>query len=351
MKIFEFDTKKNYAKIKIDNLDDLWILSRIIDVGDIVSGYTTRIIKKSEAQEGLRKKMFVKIKIEKIDLQKQTNTLRLLGTISECSNPDVSLGSHHTLTLQPGDTFSLEKEFKKWQIERLREAEESAKRPQILLCAADYGDATIAVLRQFGIEFLTDISKSLPGKEDVAYEKQREEFIKELGKLLEQIAKNQNINKVVIGGTGFFIENFKKEIDNFPFLNKNALLIKISHSGKTGINEMIKRGVIDAIVKSNRISAETKVVEEFFKRIATGGLACYGFEEVKKAVDYGAVETLLVSDLFIAQFKEKGNFSELDNLMSSAEKTGAQVMIISSEHDAGERFEKIGIGALLRFKI
>jgi protein pelota len=351
MKIFEFDAKKNFAKIKADNLDDLWILSRIIDAGDIASAETTRIIKKNESQEGLRKKMFVKIKIDKVDFQKQTNALRLLGTILECSNPEVSHGQHHTITLEPGDRFELQKEFKKWHVERLKDAEESAKRPKILLCAADYGDATIAVVREFGVEILTDISKTLSGKEDEFYEKHREEFIEELGKVLEQTAKNQNISKIVIGGIGFFTENFKKVIDDFPLLKKNALLVKISHSDKTGINEMIKRGVVDQVVKNNRISEETKIIEEFFKRIATDGLATYGFSEVEKAVGYGAADTLLVSDSLINEYKEKGKFDRLDNLMVAAEKNGAKIMIISTEHDAGERFERIGIGCLLRFKV
>jgi len=350
MKVLEFDAKRNFAKIKIDNLDDLWILSRIIDINDVAASETTRIIKKEEGQEGFRKKMFTKIRIKKVDFKKQSNTLRLLGTIEECSNPDVPLGSHHTIPLEPGDKLELYKVFQKWHIERLKEAEESAKRPKILLCAADYGDATIAVLREFGIEFLTDITKTLSGKEDEFYEKHRTEFIRELAKVLEQTAKNQNINKIVVGGVGFFIENMKKEISDFPYLEKNAFMIKISHSDKTGINEMIKRGIVDQVVKSNRISEETKLIEKFFGEIAKKGLATYGIEHVKKAIEYGAVDVLIVSDSLINEYKEKEKFDELGNIMSDAEKNGAKIKIISTEHDAGERFDKIGIGALLRFR-
>ena len=350
MKIIELDEKRNFLKVKIDNMDDLWILSRLIDVDDIAAAETTRIIKKEEAQEGSRKKMYAKIKIKKVDFKKQTDVLRLLGTIIECSSPDVPHGSHHTITLEPGDKLELTKEFKRWHIERLKEAEESAKRPKILLCAADYGDSTIAVLREFGIEYLTDISKTLPGKEDEAYEKNREAYIEDLAEVLEQTAKNQNLSKIVVGGIGFFIEHFKKEAEKYPHL-KNGFFVKISHSDKTGINELIKRGIVDQVVKSNRISEETKLIEKFFEEIAKKNLAVYGINEVKKAVEYGAVETLLVSDSLINEYKEKEKFHELDNLMASAEKNGAKVKIISTEHDAGERFEKIGIGALLRYKI
>jgi protein pelota len=351
MKILTLDTKTGYVKIKADNLDDLWILSRLIDTGDLVSGETSRIIKKEEGQEGIRKRVFVKLRVEKVDFAKQTNTLRLLGTITESSNPDIPLRSHHTLAVEPGDVISVSKELKKWHIERLKEAEESAKRPKLLLCAADYGEATIAVLREFGIEFLTDISKTLPGKEDVKYEENKEEFIRELAKVLEQTAKNQNISKIVVGGIGFFAENMKKLLNKFPYLQKNALIVKISHSDKTGINELIKRGVVDQVVKHNRISDETKIIEEFFQRIATKGLATYGFEHVKKAAEYGAVEQLLISDNTIKEYKEKDKFPELDSLMSAAEKASGKITIISTEHDAGERFDKIGLAALLRFAV
>ena len=351
MKVLTLDTKTGFVKLKIDNLDDLWILSRIVDIGDIAAGETSRIIKKEEGQEGVRKRVFIKLKVDKVDFAKQTNTLRLLGTIVESSNPDIPLRSHHTLAVEPGDIVSLSKELKKWHIERLKEAEESAKRPKLLLCAADYGEATIAVLREFGIEYLTDVLKTLPGKEDVAYEKNREEFIKELAKVLEQTAKTHGINKIVLGGVGFFAENAKKLLDKFPYLQKNALLVKISHSDKTGINELIKRGVVDQVVKNNRISEETKLIEEFFRRIAAKELATYGFEHVKKAVDYGAAEHLIISDNAIKEYKDKGNFADLDGLMSAADKNGAKITIISTEHDAGERFDKIGLAALLRFAV
>ena len=43
-KIFE-DLKHGIVKIKIENLDDLWYLSTIVDKGDLVKGETFRKIK------------------------------------------------------------------------------------------------------------------------------------------------------------------------------------------------------------------------------------------------------------------------------------------------------------------
>jgi stalled ribosome rescue protein Dom34 len=105
-------------------------------------------------------------------------------------------------------------------------------------------------------------------------------------------------------------------------------------------------------MKGSRVQEETMLIQSFFEHVSKDdGLAVYGTGEVKKAVDFGAVETLLVSDTLISRYREKGNFSELDQLMKDAEKNKARIRIISDEHEAGERFSKMEIAALLRFKI
>ena len=52
------DFKKGEAKVKIENLDDLWYLNQIIDSGDLVKGKTLRKIQ--IGQEGQRKQDSVK---------------------------------------------------------------------------------------------------------------------------------------------------------------------------------------------------------------------------------------------------------------------------------------------------
>ena len=352
MRILHKDEKTGIFKIKIDSYDDLWILSRIIQNGDFVSSETTRVVKKTEEQEGKRVKLKVKLVVEKVEFTK--NSLRILGKIVECSNPNVPHGAFHTISLERGSVLTIEKEWQNWQIKRLYDAVESAKKPRVILCAADYGDATIALLKEFGIEFLTDLSKALPGKKKETqklYEKAREEFLIELAKLLKEISDNLNINKIVFGGVGFLPENFKKALERFPDLKKKVFIFKISTHGKTGINELIKRGAVEKVVKGSRISEETSLIEKFFEEVSKDGLATYGLNEVKKAVDYGAVEVLLVSDSFIQEAKDKGVYDKLNKIMEDAEKNGARVVIISNEHEAGERFSKIQIGALLRFKV
>jgi len=57
MKIIFEDKKEGILKLKVDTLDDIWILSRIIDKNDEIESETTRIVKKTDEQEGKRKKL------------------------------------------------------------------------------------------------------------------------------------------------------------------------------------------------------------------------------------------------------------------------------------------------------
>ncbi len=353
MRILKRDKKEGIIKLKIDNLDDLWILSKIIESGDFVKGVSTRAIKQTESQSEKRIKITVLINVEKVEFEK--NRLRLLGTIEESSNSNIPQGVYQPITVEENDKITIKKQkWKKWQIERIQDAVESTKKPKLILCAADYGDATIALLKEFGIDYLTDLSKSLPGKKKEAkklYEKSRKEYLEILANLLEEISKNKNVDKIAFGGVGFLTENFKKTLEKFPKLKNKIQLFKISAHGKNGINELIKRGAVEKIIKGSRIAKETRAVEKFFENVSKDELATYGIKEVKKAVQYGAVENLLISEEYIEELKEKEEFGELDKLMENVEKQSGKILIVSDEHESGERFADIKIGALLRFKI
>ena len=71
MKIINKNIKKGEIKIKIENLDDLWYLSHIIDKNDFIKGKTIRKIKIGEQQQRnikiIKKPVFLKIQLEKTD--------------------------------------------------------------------------------------------------------------------------------------------------------------------------------------------------------------------------------------------------------------------------------------------
>ena len=116
---------------------------------------------------------------------------------------------------------------------------------------------------------------------------------------------------------------------------------------------MMKKGAdIVGIYFDNRpfcdektLEKTTKIVEKLFEEIAKNGNFAYGFDEVKNALDAGAIETLLVTDKLVRTKKA-------DELLEKAKKTKSKFMIISTVHDSGKKLEGLGgVGALLRYKI
>ena len=73
----------------------------------------------------------------------------------------------------------------------------------------------------------------------------------------------------------------------------------------------------------------------------------YGLKQVENAVELGAVKTLLVSDRFLIENREKA-----EKLMDRAEKQAARVHLINAEHEAGKQLLNFGgVVAILRYRI
>src|SRR3989338_3427494 len=148
---------------------------------------------------------------------------------------------------------------------------------------------------------------------------------------------------IVVAGPGFERENLLNYIkEKNPDMGKKIILEHSSDVGRAGIQEVIKRSA-NTILKDTRIARESAFVEEFLKRINTKGLVVYGPRETSQAVETGAVETLLVSVEKVKEFR---------GLMEQAEKLKGQIVLITSDHSAGEQFLNLGgIGGFLRFKV
>jgi protein pelota len=88
-------------------------------------------------------------------------------------------------------------------------------------------------------------------------------------------------------------------------------------------------------------------VEKLLEEISKKGLAAYGIESVKNAMNFSAIDTLLLTDEYLRR-----NRRNVENLMNSVENINGNIIIVSTEHDAGKQLKALGgISALLRFPI
>ncbi|MEW6063343.1 MAG: hypothetical protein AB1571_03170 [Nanoarchaeota archaeon] len=112
-----------------------------------------------------------------------------------------------------------------------------------------------------------------------------------------------------------------------------------------------ERGLHDLVDKSKNILAkeiitkEKELMQRFFDMLAkTPDKISYGINEVKKSLDFAAVDTLLLSDDLDEAIIEES--------IAKAESTNAKVELISTDTREGQQLRDLGgIGAILRYAL
>ena len=341
------DLKHGEIVLIPENLDDIWHLYNIIEKGDLVRAVTYRTDEqkadKIRSKKPEKKRMILGIKVTEMKFHEFSDRIRIHGKIVE--GPQ-NLGSFHTLNIEADEMEKLsivKEQWKDHQLQRIEEAIKLRSEPIITFVSLDEDEATIAVLRQSGIQFITDIYSNRSGKMYESKDTENEYF----GEIISVVKTNKTKDStLVILGPGFAKDHLLKHgREKEPQLFEKCIVYGTGNSGMNGVQEVIKVGIINQITKENRVVFETNLIEKLFEEIKKDGLATYGENEVKYALTSGAVERLLIVDTMIRQ--EKG-----EELLKLAKENNSSFTIINTMHEAGKKIEGIGgIAALLRYKI
>jgi protein pelota len=349
MEILKSDFKKGIVNIRVTNQDDIWYLSQLIEQGDLVKGKTTRKVKigDSENAKVTRKIMTVKVEAETINLNETGTALRVNGKVKEGPH-DVPTDSYHSISLELGNDFLIEKpHWLSFQKQKLKEA--SQKKYNYLFCLMDREEALFALTQKTGYKILTKL------KGEVAKKAKKTEvtkdFYQEIIKYLEVYAGRHNPEYIILASPAFYKEDLMKSLKSEELKNK-IVLATCSDVEEASLHEVTKSPELSKVLQNNRAREEELIVEELLKHIKKDDLAAYGWEQVKEAINAGAVETLLVTDQFIHQKKLSEEYEELDNLMKSVDALQGKIHVLSSEFDGGKKLNGIsGIATILRYKL
>ena len=335
MRILKLDKREQTIRLVIQTLEDLWHLHKILEPGDFVRGKTYRKVavkRGNEVIEGDKKAVNPTIRLEKSEFHQYTGKLRLSGTIY-AGPDDIQLASHHTITVDPGMQLTIQKQaLKSYHIERLEKSQ--VKETNILFVSLDRDRVDFGLLREFGLEMQGGFDHKKTEEDN------RQPFYEKIQKTLEG---RKDYGKIVICGPGFERENL------FSFLRKvnhdlttHVLLEHASVAGQPGIQEVLKISG-NKILNDTRISRETSFVERLLLKIRKRGLVVYGKEQVKKSIEYGALDTLLISEIKVRDFED---------LIDQAEVISAKVVVIGSDHPSGEQLLALGgVAGFLRFRL
>lgn len=103
------------------------------------------------------------------------------------------------------------------------------------------------------------------------------------------------------------------------------------------------------VLEEMGIELGSNSMDEVMRRLSRGGSGgdvAIGMDEVRTAAEQGAIERLLVEELF---FKE--NAKSLQGIILSCIRAGGTVSIIPKGSEAGQRLRGLGgVAALLRFE-
>lgn len=262
------------------------------------------------------------------------------------------------------------------------------------LIVLDAREANIGVLKGKTIEQMKHLDSTVPSKtvkggmSQGRYDRIREdainEFLTKIGEAANQaLLENPNLKGIIIGGPGYIKDMFYKEDYLHYKLKKMVLGVKdTGYTGEFGMEELVERS--KDLLKEAAIVKERELMEKFFNEMRKDGKIVYGYEDVDRALDAGAVETLLISEGFnwvVAKLRcqcehtEEKNVSKIlvdkqicpecgknmsveeskdliDIVSEKATKLGVKTEFISTETGEGQQFKELGgIGAFLRFKL
>ncbi len=268
----------------------------------------------------------------------------------------------------------------------------------------DSSEATVATLQGRRLEIIRSLTSGVPGKTRAGgqsarrYERLREMRLQEYFTRVGQHANEiflpiENLKSVILAGPGPTKFDFEKgEYLNYMLKAKLLDLIDTAYVGEQGVKEVVDKA--PEILKKVRYIEERKLMQQFLYEIGHDtGLATYGEDFVRRALETGAVRILLLSDgLEVTRitikcnacgFQEKQSIKNaalnefeqtlatracpkchsqslaivdrqdiVDDLAELAESTNAETEVISGETEEGQMLKNSfgGTAAILRFK-
>lgn len=327
MEILKSDRGDGYAKLEVENKDDLWYLKDIVKEGDRLKAFTQRT--KLDGRE--KKSTYLTLRAEKVEYQE--DRLRVTGEIIK-GDEDVEMG-YHTFNIESGKEFEIWKDsFSDEAWSRLEEAE-SHKSYRVLFVLVQKGEADLYIVEESGIRDMSKIDINIPGK---LYSDQDdgENFYNQVCEVVQRTS--DKVDSTVLCGPGFEKNRIKNMLDgkvDSLFMQDTSVI------GRTGLNEAIKRGALDKVVESSRISEESEVIQELMEALREDRKVSYG-EPVDELVEHGAVKKLIMT---AEKYRENPEIAE------KTEEMGGEVSIVHKDHEAGERLDGLGgKAAILRYQ-
>ncbi|MEM2872611.1 MAG: mRNA surveillance protein pelota [Nitrososphaerales archaeon] len=351
MIIHKFIKNKGLVYLTLEDADDLWCLKRIIENGDLVSGETTRVIKReglySRPDKGERVRVRVTMRVESAKLDSSLGRLRISGKIVEIPEDIIAKGSSHSIVATPNYSLSLQKD--RWKDLDLRILKDSVRTSErFILIAIDGREAGIGTVKGTHLQILPTIESGLMGKHYDIKAKPSNLYFDQIAQTI--LLEYDPLTKIFLAGPGHVKNSFASFLLKLrgDFKENLKLIDGIDVTGEDGIYMILRSPQFKKQIEESKLARASNLLEQAIKRISDGDKkVAYTFNEVKEASNLGAVDSVLISDKI---FDYGINDDDLASLLNSVETfRGKSYMIDSSTEISSQVMALGGIVALLRF--
>ena len=340
-------------RLRVQTVDDLWVLNRLIQPGMSVGMLGERRDQTTGGDEGgrskqaERKKMWIRLAVEHTEHQSFTDVLRIHGIIEEAP---FDVGLHHTHAVELRDELKLtcNKGFSKLDRDLLEESVRAANQGQVALLVVEGDEMILYFVTARGLRESATWTMRGGGKRGDL-------------RLTDGIATQ--FRATIVNGLTQQLDNEMPLVICGPGRNRDRMLTDLKAAGHTrpmmsvgtsmggrgAANEVLREGLAGSLLAEHRMVQEISLLEEAWQRISTNGAVAYGKAEIQRAVEEGAVETLLIGADVLRDTNEE-NGTSWSRIAESVEKFAGNVIQCSLDHDAGEQLTGFGGAvALLRY--
>jgi peptide chain release factor subunit 1 len=178
-------------------------------------------------------------------------------------------------------------------------------------------------------------------------ERQKAEFFDEVaGEAKRAFLGDDPVDRLLIGGTTVTAEAFVEGdyLDHCLQQRIEGGTFPVEYASEQGLRQLVARAEEELLDPEQQAARDA--VEEFYTALKEDGQAVvYGRDVTEEALEFGAVETLLVAGSLPVE--------TVTELEEAAAAEGGETAVVSTDFQGGQRFEQAfgGVGALLRFPI
>lgn len=351
--------------------EDLFTLYNIINTDDEII-FKKKVTSKTEESGKKKTTQLEKLRIRVVssEFEPQNEFLRYKGVTTEDdysnANHDMPIGKFFSFTIDFQYPFTLIKsDYNSYVSNLIKEACNIEGRSDMAAVVLQEGIAHICLMNSFSTVLKHKVEYSIPKKKRATdimkFDDKVEKFYKATYESMLRHFDFESLKCIILCSPGFYaktlydkILNYARETKNKSVLsNSNKFLVAHCSTGYLqGIDEVLKNPAYKHKLEDVKNSKEVIIMDEFLDHLNKDDFkAWYGEQEITKAAELAAIDTLLISDSWMRSDDVKIRQKSL-NLVKEVEQSGGKAYIFSSLHNIGEELDRLtGIACILKYPI